>query len=560
MKKLQYSIFIILLLIFACGGAAKKDANQSNQQELDSFSAYRAYDFFIKGDLYEQSGNLNQAIEMYRKALIYDPKSIEIRRTLSHIYLRLMRFNEAAVLRSEIPEKSSKDYNFIGYCLRHTNDFSGAADFYKRSLELDSTQYSPRKYLAVLLQALGNNDGAERHYKKAIKYAPDKLDATLDLGSFYIKIKKYDKAVDVFKQAKVEYPTDIKVIASLAGAMIAVGDTAGADSLYVETANNNWDDPGILQSMVPLFYSIENREFLEKTSGRLAELFPDDPEMQRHYAFILFGSQKFAEAESLMITIDEKGMANTDIYYYLGRMKQFNQELPAAEGYYNKAIALNDTLSDCWVNLALTVDEQGRYEESLGIMQSAMEKVPGDTAGIMFFTSLIHSRNDNFGLARDGYSRLLESDPENIQVRFNLAAAYERLGDFDKAESHFKRILERAPDNALALNYLGYMYADSGIKLDEAKEMIEKALEIEPDNGAYLDSHAWVLYKLGRYDEAIDAMNSAIERQQDDAILFDHRGDIYAALNESGKAKENWRKALEFDPDNDTIRAKLNDR
>ncbi len=560
MKKLQNSILIILLFIFACGGAAKKDSPQSNLQEPDSFSAYRAYDFFIKGDLYEQSGNFNEAIEMYRKALIYDPNSVEIRRTLSHVYLRLMRFNEAALLRSEIPEKSAEDYNFIGYCLRNTNDLSGAADFYKRSLELEPTQYSTRKYLAVLLQALGNNDGAERHFKKAIKYAPDKLNATLDLGSFYIKTKKYDEAVVIFKQAKDDYPTDIRVIASLAGAMIALGDTSGADSLYVETVNNNWDDPVILQSMVPLFFSIENREFLEKTSGRLAELFPDDPDMQRHFAFILFGNQKFAEAESLMIAIDEKGMANTDIYYYLGRMNQFNQELSAAEGYYHKAIALNDTLSDSWVNLALTVDEQGRYEESLGIMQSALEKIPADTSGIMFFTSIIHSRNGKFGLARDGYLRLLQSDPENIQVRFNLAAAYERLGDFDKAESNFKHILELAPDNALSLNYLGFMYADSGIKLDEAKEMIEKALEIEPDNGAYLDSYAWVLYKLGRYDKAIVAMNSAIERQQDDAILFDHRGDIYAALNETGKAEENWRKALEFDPDNETIRAKLNDR
>jgi len=78
MKKLQNSILIILLFIFACGGAAKKDSPQSNLQEPDSFSAYRAYDFFIKGDLYEQSGNFNEAIEMYRKALIYDPNSVEI--------------------------------------------------------------------------------------------------------------------------------------------------------------------------------------------------------------------------------------------------------------------------------------------------------------------------------------------------------------------------------------------------------------------------------------------------------------------------------------------------
>jgi tetratricopeptide (TPR) repeat protein len=104
------------------------------------------------------------------------------------------------------------------------------------------------------------------------------------------------------------------------------------------------------------------------------------------------------------------------------------------------------------------------------------------------------------------------------------------------------------------------MYAEEGINLEEARNMIEKALAIDPDNGAFLDSYAWVLYKLGRYEDAIVPMNSAIELEQEDAILYDHQGDIYAALNQLDKAVESWKKALELDPGNEDLRAKLNNQ
>jgi tetratricopeptide (TPR) repeat protein len=560
MKIIRDSFLIISLLILACGGPAKKDGEQISEIEPDSYASYRAYDYFVKGDLYEQSGNLAEAAEMYRKALIYDPSSAEIRRTLSNVYLKLGQFNEAAVLRSEIRDKSAEDYNFIGNCLQYTKDFSGAADFYKRSLELDSTQYMPRRYLAVLLQTLGNYDEAEKHYRATIRYSPDKTGSLLDLGAFYMKMKKYDKAIGVFNDAVTEGDTDIRVVANLAGALMAKGDTSGADSLYRKTMEDNWDKPLILQALLPLFFSINNIDYAEKTAGRIAEHYPDDPEVLRHYAFILFGNQKYAEAESLMVFIDERGFADSDVYYYLGRLKQFDEEYNEAERYFNDALALEDTLSDAWINLALSVDGQDRYEESLKIMKRALDKVPSDTIDILFYTSLIHSRNEKYELARDGYARLLESNPDNIQFRFNLAASYERLGDFDMAETHFKKILEVVPDNALSLNYLGYMYAEKGVNLEEAMRMIEKALTIEPDNGAFLDSYAWVLYKLGRYEEAIVPMRNAINNEQDDAILYDHQGDIYAALNQLDKAIESWEKALELDPDNDEIRAKLNNR
>jgi tetratricopeptide (TPR) repeat protein len=551
---------IAILSLLACGGPARRDTEKTAGQKPDSYSSYRAYDFFVKGDLYEQSGDLEKAAEMYRNALIYDPSSAEIRRILSNVYFRQRRFNEAAVLRSEISEKSAEDYNFIGNCLQYTKDFAGAADFYKRSLMVDSTQYLPRKYLAAILESLGNYSEAEIHYKKAVHYSPEKEESLMDLGVFYMNRKKYDQAIGAFDEALGNDGFDIRILTNLGLAMIAGGDTSGADSLYQKAMKDNWDNIAILQSLVPLFFTVNDIESVEKISSRIAEKYPDDPDILRNYALVLFGNQKYVRAESLLVEIDKKGFANSDVYYYLGRIKQFNEEFGEAESYYRKSLALEDTLSDTWINLALSVDRQGRYEESLGIMQRAMKKIPADSTDILFYTSLIHSRNEKYDLAREGYARLLKSDPDNIQFMFDLAASYERMGDFENAEKKFEKVLEIDPDNALALNYLGYMYAERGVKLKEAKKMIKKALEIEPGNGAYLDSYAWVLYKLGDFKEAIVPMKKAVESELDDPILYDHQGDIYAALDQMDKAVESWRKALELDPDNEEIRAKLNNQ
>jgi tetratricopeptide (TPR) repeat protein len=140
---------------------------------------------------------------------------------------------------------------------------------------------------------------------------------------------------------------------------------------------------------------------------------------------------------------------------------------------------------------------------------------------------------------------------------FQLGSTYERIQKYEEAEKYFRKCLALSPDFGPGLNYLGYMWAEQGVNLSEARQLIEKAVKLEPKNAAYLDSLGWVLYKLEKPADALPYMLQALKNSEEpDSTLYDHLGDIYASLHERDKAREAWRKAIKIEP-NDKIAKKL---
>lgn len=145
-------------------------------------------------------------------------------------------------------------------------------------------------------------------------------------------------------------------------------------------------------------------------------------------------------------------------------------------------------------------------------------------------------------------------------IYYARAIAYERQDIWDKAEADFRKALELNPDQPQVLNYLGYSLVEKQIKLDEALDMIERAVAARPDSGYIVDSLGWVLYRLGRYDEAIVHMERAAELMPVDPIVNDHLGDVLWAVGRTREAQFQWTRALSFDPeekDATRIRRKL---
>ena len=171
---------------------------------------------------------------------------------------------------------------------------------------------------------------------------------------------------------------------------------------------------------------------------------------------------------------------------------------------------------------------------------------------------------ERFPEATEAYDRAVnlieEPDPSHWSLYFSRGITLERSDRWEEAEADFRRALDLQPDQPQVLNYLGYSYVEKGENMDEALDMIERAVAIRPNSGYIVDSLAWALYKLGRYDEAIGPMERAVELEAVDPIINDHLGDVLWAVGRTREAEFQWRRALSFDPepeDAERIRRKL---
>ncbi len=193
----------------------------------------------------------------------------------------------------------------------------------------------------------------------------------------------------------------------------------------------------------------------------------------------------------------------------------------------------------------------------------------GDVPLVQVSAGDLYRQLDAFDKAAAAYDRALElyAERDNDQwfVHYVRGISFERMGEWDKAEADFRKALELNPEHPQVLNYLGYSMVEKQINLDEALDMIERAVAARPDSGYIVDSLGWVLYRLGRYDEAIVHMERAAELEPVDPVVNDHLGDVLWAVGRYQEAEFQWHRALSFvdhaesttDIDPDRIRRKL---
>lgn len=191
----------------------------------------------------------------------------------------------------------------------------------------------------------------------------------------------------------------------------------------------------------------------------------------------------------------------------------------------------------------------GRAAEGVKLLETAVASDP-DSRDLVVALSALYADQKQFDQAVkviESASGHLGEDDEALTMQ--LGAVFEAAGRISDAERQFRRLLERDPLNAGALNYLGYMLADNGQRLPEALELIQRALEIDPENPAYLDSLGWTLFKQGKVKEAEEPLRKAATSLGDNSVIQVHFGDVLAALGRYDEAAAAWRRALAGDGD-----------
>jgi tetratricopeptide (TPR) repeat protein len=151
---------------------------------------------------------------------------------------------------------------------------------------------------------------------------------------------------------------------------------------------------------------------------------------------------------------------------------------------------------------------------------------------------------EDAGKSLDAAEKLATNDEEKENIWFARGAMYERMKKIDLSEAEFRKVLKVDPDNAGALNYLGYMLADRNMRLPESLDMITKALELSPENGAYLDSLGWVYFRLGRLADAETNLRKAVAKTNSDPTVHDHLAQVLLAESKVQEAIQQWQVSL----------------
>jgi tetratricopeptide (TPR) repeat protein len=583
MKKIVLIIASVMISINAGIGAQKEASERGTggDDQIKAINQAQAYEHFSRADLYEKAGNFEKAAEEYRLALIFDPESEVIKKSLIDIYFNSYRYEEALELLLQLRKTEVDDILNIANCYVILGNHKKAAEYFKIAADsvdlpepsgiLDRTYYPgnfqwgaspsvyyyPNQYLAGYYAEKKDYKKAEYYFRRSLGNDTTGIRWLYKAASFYRTSGQIKKARALYEQMAQNDSASNTGYLGLAAIKEMEKDIAGADSIYQIVADKNWNDAQLLAILSQALVRLGNLEEGVRLAYRVAELNPNDYFGARRLAIMLFSLGNYGACDSVLQELGKEVTDDPLLYYYRGRIAQIDSNYSQAEKYYTQTLALDDTLVEVWVSLAFTRLFLGDTLAAAATFDSAMTACPAETLRILFFTGLFYNQHGKYDEAIGYFDRVLQSDPRNTDALFNLGSACERRGRFEDAEKTFKRLLSIAPDSPQALNYLGYMWADKGINLDQARKMIARALEADPDNGAYLDSYAWVLYRKGKYKEALKYQEKAIQYSAEDPVLFEHMGDIKAALKDHKAAREYWRRALELDPSNERIGRKL---
>ncbi|MBC6440925.1 MAG: tetratricopeptide repeat protein [Rhodospirillales bacterium] len=242
-------------------------------------------------------------------------------------------------------------------------------------------------------------------------------------------------------------------------------------------------------------------------------------------------------------------------------------DLFEAQGKHDEAVTAYRRISakspidwSARLRIALSHDNAGRSDQAIALLrQMADEREDrSDVLVVLGDIFRMHERWPEAVEAYDGaFARMSSAAGDDWRMRYVRGIALERSGDWDRAERDFIAALEVEPEHPFILNYLGYTWVDRGEHLDEALDMIERAVEQRPTDGFIIDSLGWAYYRLGRYEEAVVQLERAVEYEPGDPVINDHLGDAFWKVGRFAEARFQWRRALSLGGEDDPLAATI---
>jgi len=472
----------------------------------------------------------------------------------------------------------------VAQILVSTNRLAEAEKVLGSLLERVPDQRALNYFYAQVLTKLGRGDESKQYLERAVQVDPTFGPAILQLIDIYQKENDWQKAADVLQPMINDDPMNLDLQRQQAFFLLRGGLTEKARAAFESLIKADPKDTRSQFYLAEALNDLEQYEEAEKIYRTLLTKTPADPDVLASYGLSQIGQRKYDDAAKtfrLLLGVSDlpdnlQVLAKTQLAYIDVQKGNYDSAIEGAKA----VLIFRDKPNAQAVNIALdALRRQKRYSEAIALLQPLVDNFAADPfvnaryvemlvrAGATDRAKMAATTQAKFGtkntvstaeayiqteqydaalaMLREG----LKKAPGELDLQFELGSAYERSGDKKAAERIFLEILDKHPDHAATLNYLGYMWAESGVNLDRAAEMLNRAVKQEPKNGAYIDSLGWVYYQQGKLDLAEKYLTDATHLLPRDATVHEHLGDVFAKRGNVGRALNLYREALTFEPE-----------
>jgi tetratricopeptide (TPR) repeat protein len=402
------------------------------------------------------------------------------------------------------------------------HEYSLAADAYKKALAIDPSRAEMKQMMAQDLALAGRYDDALRTYSEMMEANPQDPQPYLHSAQIYHEQKKMADARQMINKAKDLAPDDPEV--QFADANLLADEGKNPEAIVILK--------GLLDKTVRRDYDPQQKTARADVLERLGVLYRANEQYDESVA-------AFRQISALDPDLAPRVEAQViDTYRMAKQLPKAQEASDAAQKKYP-----NDrTLAQVRAEL---LSDEGKPDQSIAELKKLLNGKNDREIYLQMADTYQKAKNyDEMAKVVEAADKLSQSKEDKTSILFLRGEMLERQKKYQQAEHLFRQVIDEDPNNASALNYLGYMLADQNTRLSEAQQLVQKAVSLDPGNYAFLDSLGWVYYRLNKLDDAERQLTRSVQLMSKDPTIHDHLGDVYFKQGKTREAIAEWQSSL----------------
>jgi len=564
-------LFALLLAIVGCRSSEPTATSPSLQPEVSELVKQRVVNLLVSGELYAAKEQHAQAILEFQDALKLMPHEAAIHFAIAKSYRALHKPESALFYAKRAVELDStnKWYNeLLGNLYFDLQNYAAAAEQFELFALKDPQNPAALHQLAAAQVAGGQLQEALNTYTRLLGLVGLDLDVLYKKLLLQMQLKMDHEATLTLIEMIVSDPENLDLYQMLGELYIKLGRYDDALQAYQDLLDRNSNDLRALVAFFEIYAKQKDWHNFEATVNNLFNNphFTKEDKLNIGYLYIERAERDTSmlkPTEIVMLRLQKAYPNEWQPYWFLSIIYLRERNYTAAIPHLKRLTSIRPDFAPAWENLGIAYLSIDEATLAINTFKSALEKIskPSFRMKVLLGTSLNQAYRDEECI-RVLTEALSDMDTEDtsiiVQAYSVLALSYERLKRYDESERSYETALYYDPENALVLNNLAYAYSERDKELSRALDMAKIAVAKEPNNGAYLDTMGWIYFKMGNYEEAKHWIEKAVQAGRESPAVLEHLGDVYLKLGDRENAQRYYEKALRINQTSVSLQQKLN--